>query len=131
MAGSEASLSKENTYTERCTSKNGLWSIKAFWVINLILIKLVSYLKQGNLFEQQANILKFRLIKKSFLYFLTLMISVWFMKIVFLPPLHIKLGPMKTFVKVINDEGAVFMYLKVKPNQGQCLPRMNQFLGNS
>ena len=33
---------------------------------------------------------------------------------VHLPPLHIKLGLIKTFVKAMNDDGAAFMYLKEK-----------------
>ena len=33
---------------------------------------------------------------------------------VLLPPLHIKLGLMKTFVKAMNHDGAAFMYLKEK-----------------
>jgi hypothetical protein len=33
---------------------------------------------------------------------------------VFLPPLHIKLGLMKNFVKAMDKNGAEFMYLKHK-----------------
>jgi hypothetical protein len=33
---------------------------------------------------------------------------------VFLPPLHIKLGLMKNFVKAMDKNGAGFMYLKHK-----------------
>ena len=33
---------------------------------------------------------------------------------ILLPPLHIKLGLMKTFVKAINHDGTAFMYLKEK-----------------
>ena len=33
---------------------------------------------------------------------------------ILLPPLHIKLGLMKTFVKAMNHGGTAFMYLKKK-----------------
>ena len=33
---------------------------------------------------------------------------------ILLPPLHIKLGLMKTFVKAMNHDGAAFLYLKAK-----------------
>ena len=33
---------------------------------------------------------------------------------IFLPPLHIKLGLMKNFVKAMNKDGAGFQYLKTK-----------------
>jgi hypothetical protein len=33
---------------------------------------------------------------------------------VFLPPLHIKLGLMKNFVKAMDKNGAGFMYLRLK-----------------
>ena len=43
---------------------------------------------------------------------------------ILLPPLHIKRGLMKIFVKAMNHDGAAFMYFdfsKAKPNSKECL----------